>query len=80
LHQGPRGNETLVVGDVKDKHCVIIDDMIDTAETICSASETLIDKGAVDVVAIITHGILSGDAIDRINSSCLSKVLQVFND
>ena len=48
--------------------------MSDTADTICSASQTLIDKGALDVVAIITHGILSGDAIERINSSCLSKV------
>lgn len=75
LHHGPRGSDMMLVGDVLGKFCIIIDDMSDTAETICSASQVLMEKGATKVVAIITHGILSGDAINRINKSPLTEVI-----
>lgn len=75
LHHGPRGSEMMLVGDVTSKFCIIIDDMSDTAETICSASHVLVEKGATKVVAIITHGILSGDALERINKSPLTEVI-----
>jgi ribose-phosphate pyrophosphokinase len=65
----------MLVGDVKDKFCIIIDDMADTADTIIAASQVLKDKGAKNVIAIITHGILSGNAITKINNSCLEQVI-----
>ena len=69
--------DTLLVGEVSGKICIIIDDMSDTAETICAASETLLDRGATCIYAIITHGILSGDAIERIQKSCLKQVIVI---
>jgi ribose-phosphate pyrophosphokinase len=74
-HHGPRGSEMMLVGDVENKFCIIIDDMSDTAETICSAARVLMEHKATKCVAIITHGILSGDAIDRINKSPLEQVI-----
>jgi ribose-phosphate pyrophosphokinase len=74
-HHGPRKDQSLLVGTVKDKLAIIIDDMADTAETICTASTILKEKGALDIIAIITHGILSGKALDRINESPLSSVI-----
>ena len=64
-----------VVGDVEGRRCVIIDDMIDTAGTICAAAEILIAHGATEVWAMATHGVLSDPAIDRIKNSSLSKVV-----
>jgi ribose-phosphate pyrophosphokinase len=64
-----------VVGDVKGRVCVLIDDMIDTAGTICAAAEILKDRGAADVIAIATHGILSDPAVDRLKNSVLSRVV-----
>ncbi|KAI8896041.1 phosphoribosyltransferase-like protein [Globomyces pollinis-pini] len=74
-HHGPRGSEMMLVGDVAGKDCIIIDDMSDTSDTICSAAQVLVDKGATSVVAIITHGILSGMAIERIEKSPLREVI-----
>lgn len=74
-HNGPRGSDMMLIGDVKDKFCIIIDDMADTADTIIAASQVLKDKGAKNVIAIITHGILSGNAITKINNSCLEQVI-----
>ncbi len=72
---GPNVSEVMhIIGDVKDKPCVIIDDMIDTAGTLCTAAKALIEKGATDVYACATHGVLSGPALDRISSSELKKV------
>lgn len=51
-----------VVGDVKDRVCVLVDDMIDTAGTICAAADALFDAGAADVIVAATHGVLSGPA------------------
>src|SRR5207237_3885886 len=64
-----------VVGDVEGRVCVLIDDMIDTAGTICAAAEILKDRGAADVIAIATHGILSDPAVDRLKNSVLSRVV-----
>lgn len=74
-HHGPRGSTMMLVGDVEHKDCIIIDDMSDTADTICSAANKLVEKGATSVVAIITHGILSGEALDRIEKSPLKEVI-----
>src|SRR3954465_15642363 len=64
-----------VVGEVRGRRCVIVDDMIDTAGTICAASELLIDHGATDVWAMATHGVLSDPATDRLKNSPMSRVV-----
>ncbi len=64
-----------VVGDVDGRTCVLIDDMIDTASTLCAAAEQLIDHGAAQVYAAATHGLFSGPAIDRIKNSVITKVV-----
>jgi len=64
-----------VIGDVDGKACVLLDDMIDTAGTICAAADLLRENGATDVWAMATHGVLSGPAIDRIKNSSLSKLV-----
>jgi ribose-phosphate pyrophosphokinase len=64
-----------VVGDVEGKTCVIVDDMIDTAGTICAASEQLKEKGAERVIAATTHGVFSGPAMERLAESSIEKVL-----
>ena len=63
-----------IIGDVKGKDVVIIDDMIDTAGTLCKAAELIIEKGANTVRAYCTHGLLSGTAVERIENSALSCV------
>jgi ribose-phosphate pyrophosphokinase len=62
-----------VVGDVKDRVCVLVDDMIDTAGTICAAADALFENGAADVVVAATHGVLSGPAADRLKNSRVSE-------
>jgi ribose-phosphate pyrophosphokinase len=64
-----------VVGEVDGRRCVIVDDMIDTAGTICAAAEILIDHGATEVWAMATHGVLSGPAIDRLKNAPISRVV-----
>lgn len=64
-----------LVGDVKDKIAILVDDMADTCGTLAKAAETVMAHGAREVVAIVTHGILSGNAIETLNKSCLSKVV-----
>jgi ribose-phosphate pyrophosphokinase len=76
----PRGSanqvEALqVVGDVEGRHCVLIDDMIDTAGTICAAAELLADRGAADVWAMATHALLSDPAVERLAKSPISRVV-----
>jgi len=75
----PRGsaNEVValdVVGDVDGRICLLVDDMIDTAGTVCAAAEQLVDHGAVEVHAMATHGILSDPAIDRLKNSLITRV------
>ena len=64
-----------LIGDVRGKDCIIIDDMIDTAGTLCGAAQALKDNGAKKIVACATHGVLSGPAIERINDSPLNEVV-----
>jgi ribose-phosphate pyrophosphokinase len=64
-----------VVGEVKGRTCVLIDDMIDTAGTIVAASELLIEKGAAQVFAACTHAVLSGPAVDRLKNSQIARVV-----
>lgn len=64
-----------IVGDVEGRDCVILDDMIDTAGTLCNAAQALKDHGAQHVFAAATHGVLSGPAIDRIAASSLEEVV-----
>jgi len=66
--------EMTVLGEVKGKSCIIIDDMIDTAGTLCKAADHLIELGSKRVSACITHPILSGPAIDRLNKSKIEKL------
>ena len=69
-------NEELsLVGDVKDKVCILIDDIIDTSSTITRAAQILVNHGAKKIYAIITHAILSGDAIKRINDSVIDELI-----
>ncbi len=64
-----------LIGDVKGKDCIIVDDMIDTAGTLCGAARALRDNGARKIVAVATHGVLSGPAVERIDASPLSEVV-----
>ncbi len=64
-----------VVGDVKDRVCVLVDDMIDTGGTVVKAAETLFDNGAADVIVAATHGILSPPAAQRLRDSRISEVV-----
>ena len=64
-----------LIGDVKGKQCIIVDDMIDTAGTLSGAARALIDHGATRVVACASHGVLSGPAIQRIVDSPLDEVI-----
>jgi ribose-phosphate pyrophosphokinase len=64
-----------VVGEVEDRHCVIIDDMIDTASTICAAAERLADSGAAEIWAMATHGVFSDPAADRLEKAPISRVV-----
>jgi len=74
----PRPNESKVmniIGEVEGKMCLLIDDMVDTAGTLCQAAQALKDEGAVKVVAYITHPVLSGNAVDRISKSALDELV-----
>ena len=64
-----------IIGDVAGKDCIIVDDMIDTAGTLCNAARAIIDGGARSVVACATHGVLSGPAVQRIEESELVEVV-----
>src|ERR1700729_501566 len=74
----PRPNESKVmniIGDVEGRTCVLIDDMVDTAGTLCLAAQALKDEGATKVVAYITHAVLSGGAVGRIAKSALDELV-----
>ena len=66
-----------IIGDVKDKVCILIDDMIDTAGTITNAANALKDLGAKNVYACCTHGVLSGPAFERINNSAIEELVML---
>jgi len=74
----PRPNESKVmniIGEVTGKTCVLVDDMVDTAGTLCLAAKALKEEGAERVVAYITHAVLSGGAVERINGSVLDELV-----
>jgi len=64
-----------IIGEVSGKSCVLIDDMVDTAGTLCLAAQALKDEGAQRVVAYITHAVLSGGAVERIAKSELDELV-----
>ena len=64
-----------IIGDVKDHHCIIVDDIIDSGGTICNAAQALIDVGALSVDSYVTHGVLSGSAVTNISNSPLSSLI-----
>ncbi len=67
--------EMTVIGDVKGKKCIIVDDMCDTAGTLCKAAEILIEHGATEVHSYISHGVLSGPAVERITNSVMKSLV-----
>ena len=64
-----------IIGDVKDKICIVPDDIIDTAGTLCNASDVLKESGASKVIAYITHPVLSGPAVERISKSSIDELI-----
>ena len=74
----PKANESEVmhiIGDVEGRTCLLVDDMVDTAGTLCAAADALKDNGAVKVVAYCTHPVLSGNAIENIEGSMLDELV-----
>lgn len=74
----PKPNESKVmhiIGDVEGRHCIIVDDIVDTAGTLCLAAQALKQAGAVSVRAYTTHPVLSGPAVENIQSSELDEVV-----
>jgi ribose-phosphate pyrophosphokinase len=74
----PKANEAQVmnlIGDVDGRTCLLVDDMVDTAGTLCSAATALKERGAIKVVAYCTHAVLSGKALDNIRGSSLDELV-----
>ena len=74
----PQANEAQImniIGDVESRTCLLVDDMVDTAGTLCKAADALKDNGAARVIAYCTHPVLSGNAIDNINTSELDELV-----
>ena len=67
--------EMTVIGDVTGKKCIIVDDLCDTAGTLCKAAEVLLEGGAAEVHAYITHGVLSGPAVERVTNSVMKSLV-----
>jgi len=67
--------EMTVIGDVTDKVCLIVDDMVDTAGTLCKAAEVLMENGAKEVHSYITHGVMSGPAVERVTNSVMKSLV-----
>ena len=64
-----------IIGNVTGRSCFMIDDIVDSAGTLCNAAEALLNAGAKEVYAHVTHGVLSGEAIERVNNSSLTKLI-----
>jgi len=64
-----------IIGDVKGRNCILIDDIVDSGGTLCNAAQALLDSGANSVAAYITHGVLSGGAVARVNNSALKELV-----
>ena len=73
---GPGVSEVMnIIGDVKGRRCVLFDDIIDGGGTLCNAAEALINEGAEEVSAYVSHGVLSGGAVERMQASALKEVV-----
>ena len=64
-----------IIGDVAGRHCILIDDIVDSGGTLCNAAEALLENGAKSVAAYITHGVLSGGAVARVTGSKLEELV-----
>lgn len=64
-----------IIGDIEGRDCIIIDDMVDTAGTLCKAAKALVDRGAKSVSAYVVHAVLSGPAVENINNSVLKELV-----
>ena len=64
-----------IIGDVDKRHCIMVDDIVDSGGTLCNAAAALMDAGAISVDAYVTHGVLSGGAVSRVASSPLSSLV-----
>ncbi|MEJ6672334.1 MAG: ribose-phosphate pyrophosphokinase [Alphaproteobacteria bacterium] len=64
-----------IIGDVSGRHCIMVDDIVDSGGTLCNAAKALLDSGALSVDAYVTHGVLSGGAVSRIASSPLTSLV-----
>jgi ribose-phosphate pyrophosphokinase len=64
-----------IIGDVKGRDCILYDDIVDSAGTLCNAAEALMKQGAASVSAYVTHGVLSGGAVARVTNSCLESLV-----
>ncbi len=64
-----------IIGEVKGRHCILIDDIVDSGGTLCNAAQALLDQGAATVAAYITHGVLSGGAVARVDGSALKELV-----
>ncbi|MDB5467347.1 MAG: prsA [Phenylobacterium sp.] len=73
---GPGKSEVAnIIGDVSGRRLILFDDIVDSAGTLCSAAQSLVDAGATEVSAYVTHGVLSGPAIDRVKNSVLKELV-----
>jgi ribose-phosphate pyrophosphokinase len=64
-----------IIGDVRDRFCILIDDIVDSAGTLCNAAAALMEAGAAGVAAYVTHGVLSGGAVARVEGSALKELV-----
>ncbi len=64
-----------IIGDIEGRHCILYDDIVDSAGTLCNAAEALIKGGAASVAAYVTHGVLSGKAVERVTNSSLTSLV-----
>jgi ribose-phosphate pyrophosphokinase len=64
-----------IIGDVAGRRCILFDDIVDSAGTLCTAAQALIDNGAIEVAAYVTHGVLSGAATERVRASALKELV-----
>jgi len=64
-----------IIGDVKGRDCILFDDIVDSAGTLCNAAKAIMDQGAASVAAYVTHGVLSGKAIERVENSVLTSLV-----
>jgi ribose-phosphate pyrophosphokinase len=72
----PNESEVMnIIGEVKGRSCILVDDIIDSGGTLCNAAQALIDAGATSVAAYITHGVLSGGAVARVDNSALTELV-----